>query len=340
MQGPIEGRNFREGQELAKADLHLHSNYSYDVINVPALSPRALYDRAIERGMGFFTLTDHETMRGVLALRDELDAEFGSEHPIPVMNGIEIYVKDREVGHVIHVNVLGLDPKQANQLAKRRKNLGKFLDFCRAEGLYHVYNHPFWFENGESASLETISDLVAMFPVIELNAGRISQLNWRTVELAREHGRNLVAASDSHTGRIGRAYTMAPGRTPEQFLGNITDGNSVVVPRNTSLKEFISEVQDTIDLVFGLQHAFPIKRTFLRQHPKLRVLAKVALGSERVMQPGKLQAMVRRSLALIAYAPASHFILEQKRMNQRLEKALAEAGLADSPLTEEARLAH
>ena len=36
-----------------KADLHLHSNFSYDVLNLPQLSPRALYDKAVRKGMGF-----------------------------------------------------------------------------------------------------------------------------------------------------------------------------------------------------------------------------------------------------------------------------------------------
>ena len=52
-----------------KADLHVHSSFSHDVPSIPEFSPRALYDRAVERGMGFFTLTDHDTMEGIEDLR-------------------------------------------------------------------------------------------------------------------------------------------------------------------------------------------------------------------------------------------------------------------------------
>jgi predicted metal-dependent phosphoesterase TrpH len=77
MRAPIDGSEY--GPELAgkKADLHLHSNVSHDVLNLPELSPRALYDKAVAGGMGFFTLTDHGTMRGVEKLRKELDVEYG-----------------------------------------------------------------------------------------------------------------------------------------------------------------------------------------------------------------------------------------------------------------------
>lgn len=331
---PLEGRSFVPGIPHLRADLHLHSNFSYDVLNVPALSPRALYERAIERGMGLFTLTDHETLRGILALQAELAREFGEEPPIPTVTGIEIYVKDPRIGHVIHVNVLGLDQKQANELARRRRDLDRFLAFCREERLYHAYNHPFWFEPGETASLETISALVARFPVVELNAGRILPLNHRTIALARTHGRSLVACSDSHTGRVARAYTSAPGPDPATFLANVTEGNSVVVPRCTTLQDFIDEVHATIDLVFSLQHAFPLKRTFLRKHPRLRRIARLALENERIMGSRPLQEMARRTLGLVAYAPASAFIWEQRRMHRNLEEletaALAGAALAEA----------
>lgn len=327
---PLPGRAFVPGIPHVRADLHLHSSFSYDVINHPALAPRALYERARERGMGLFTLTDHETMRGILSLQSELREEFGDTPPIPAVTGIEIYVRDPRVGHVIHVNVLGLDQKQANALAKRRRDLDAFLSFCEREHLYHAYNHPFWFEPGERATLETISELVERFPVVELNAGRILPLNHRTIALAEQHGKSLVACSDSHTGRVGRAYTTAPGRTAEEFLANVTSGNSIVVPRCTSLGDFLDEVHGTLDLVFSLQQALPIKRTFLRKYPRLRRVAQLALESDRVMKSGLLQQIARRALGIIAYAPASAFIWEQRQMHKRLEEL--EAALADPGL--------
>ncbi|MCA9728368.1 MAG: PHP-associated domain-containing protein [Candidatus Eisenbacteria bacterium] len=318
---PIAGPRYQPGRPLHRADLHLHSSYSYDVLDLPALRPRALYERARLAGMGYFTLTDHETIRGVLALRQELRQELGSELPIPVINGVEIKINDPRVGHIVHVNVLGLEPPQLGDLARRRRNLDRFLGYCRAQRLYHAYNHPFWFEAGQRADVATVARLIEEFPVVELNAGRIPQLNHRTAELARRADAQLVAASDSHTGRVGRAYTLAPGNTPEEFLGNVIAGNSIVVPKNTSLNEFCSEVQDVLDLIFSSGAAFRIKRTFLRRNRIARSLVRATLGSDRIMRRGLAQRTVRGLLELLSYPAATLFILQQRRMDLRLAES-------------------
>jgi hypothetical protein len=316
--GVVSGPAYRQGLVYKKADLHLHSSYSYDVLNLPELSPRALYDKAVAEGMGFFTLTDHETMLGIAALEKELEAEFGDRPPIPLITGIEMKIRDPKIGHTVHVNVLGLDQRQMLALARRRKSLDLFLEFCAAEDLYHAYNHPFWFERGERAELSTIRGLIARFPIVEMNAGRIPQLNGRTLHLARVLERQVVATSDSHTGRVGKAYTMAPGETPGEFLRNIRNGVSQAVPHSASIREFIREVGETIDLVFVRQNAFRPKPTFLRQLPLARWIAHTTLGSDRIMRPRLLKQAACAAMQVLAYAPAFAFILQQIRMHVRL----------------------
>lgn len=316
--GTVNGPAYRQGLSYKKADLHLHSSYSYDVLNLPELSPRALYEKAVAMGMGFFTLTDHETMLGIAALKKELAAEYGDAPPIPVITGIEIKVRDPKIGHTVHVNVLGLDERQMLALARRRKSLDRFLEFCREEDLYHSYNHPFWFERGERAELSTIKSLIERFPIVEMNAGRIPQLNGRTLHLARKLGKQVIATSDSHTGQVGKAYSMAPGDTPEEFLRNIRDGVSQAVPHNVTIREFIREVGETIDLVFVRQTAFRPKPTFLRQLPLARWIAHTTLGSERIMKPSALKRFACAAMQVMAYAPALAFVLQQLRMHARL----------------------
>ena len=321
--GPIYGSGYQEDLEYRKADLHLHSHYSYDVLNLAELSPRALYDKAVAKGMGFFTLTDHETLKGIDALRRELEAEYGDRYPIPLISGIEMKVKDPLIGHTVHINVLGLTWKQMGQLARRRRSMDGFLEYCREEDLYHAYNHPFWFERGERGALSTISALIERFPIVELNAGRIPQLNGRTLLLAQRFGKQVIATSDSHTGGVARAYTMAPGRTPEEFLRNVRAGVSVAVPHNVSMREFMREIRETMDLVFLSQSAFRPKRTFLKQQPIARTIARVALGSEFLMRPRPLKIGVKAALEVVALGPAYAFILQQRRMHWSLGEAIA-----------------
>jgi predicted metal-dependent phosphoesterase TrpH len=314
----VEGSRYVPGQVLPKADLHLHSNYSYDVLNLPELSPRALYDQALAKGMGFFCLTDHDTMKGYEALDAELRAEFGDQPPIPLISGIEIKVRDPKIRHTVHINVLGLDRKQMGQLARRRRSMADFLSYCQDQGLYHAYNHPFWFERGELGDLGRISELISQFPVTELNAGRIPQLNGRTWKLAQKFGRQVVATSDSHTGRVGKAWTEAPGATPAEFLQNIQAGLGRAVPHDASFVEFMREVRDTIELVFVKQNAFTPKRTFLKQLPVARAITCAILQNETLMGPRPLKRGVQHGLEFLALTPAYAFILQQQAMHRRL----------------------
>jgi predicted metal-dependent phosphoesterase TrpH len=314
----IPGGSYDPGLRYKKADLHLHSHFSYDVLNLPAFSPRTLYDTAVRRGMGFFALTDHDTLLGYQALRKELAAEFGDEPPIPLIPGIEITVRDEKIGHTIHVNVLGLDEGQMLELARRRRDLGRFLAFCRSEDLYHIYNHAFWFKPGELGRRSVVEGLIPEFPLIEINAARIPQLNSRTLGLARKFDKQIVATSDSHTGNVGRAYTMAPGNTTAEFLSNLRKGVSIAAPAHATFSAFTREVAETIELVFLRSTPFRMKDTVLRTMPVARWIARKALQSKLFMNPSPVKPAACRALQLLAYPPACAFIYRQMRINGRL----------------------
>jgi predicted metal-dependent phosphoesterase TrpH len=321
--GAVPNAAHEPGGLLRMADLHLHSHYSHDVVNIPELSPRALYEKAVARGMGFFTLTDHDHMNGIEALRRELTAAYGSDWPIPVIPGAEITLRDPRIGHTIHVNVLGLERPQLRELGRRRRDLDRFLDFCREQDLYHAYNHPFWFEDGERGDPAVIRSLCAEFPVIELNAGRIPQLNERTLELARSLGRHVVATSDSHTGNIGRAVTLAPGDTPHEFLRNIRDGVSAALPHHTTFRAFVHELEQAIELVVGGATPLRLKHSFLRDMPRLRRVTQSALGSDRLMQNRILNWTVCSALKVLACPHAYFFVHRQVRMHRWLAEVEA-----------------
>lgn len=322
----VVGSAYDPSLSYAKADLHLHSNYSYDVLNIPDFSPRNLYQKAVRVGMGFFTLTDHDTMRGIEALRRELDEEYAGALPIPLIPGIELTVRDPRIGHTIHVNVFGLDQSQMLELARRRKFIDRFLDFCRSEDLTHVYNHPFWFQSGERGSKEAVESLVGEFPLIELNAGRIPQLNERTVALARRRGKEVIATSDSHTGFVGKAYSMAPGTTPAEFLANLRSGVSVSIPSHAGFRDFAREIIETIELVFLRTSAFKLKATLLRGMPVSQWIARTALQSDLVMSPSPIKPAACKLLQILAYPPAYAFIWRQVRMHGRMGALDAPAG--------------
>ncbi|MBD3235804.1 MAG: PHP domain-containing protein [Candidatus Eisenbacteria bacterium] len=302
-----------------RADLHVHSSYSHDVPGLPAFSPRALYDLAVERGMGLFTLTDHDTLDGFLALQRELRSVYGNHPPIPLISGVELKVCDPAVGHTIHLNVLGLTQEQMIDLMRRAHNVEAFVGYCRDRGLFHVYNHPFWFERGERANLGAVESLIERLPVIELNAGRIRELNARTEELARRYSKPVVAASDTHTGQIGKSFTVAPGKSAAEFLENVLGGQAQVFPQHIAFREFLAEISLTVDLFLqGMtrQAELPLPKGI---DPRTEFWGRM-LGRRWLFQ----RPLTRRGLGaifkLLARPPAQAFIREQHRMLLRLDE--------------------
>lgn len=72
-----------------KPDLHMHTTASDGV-----LSPRALVDFAVSRGVTIMAVTDHDTFDGADSLR-------GADTPIPVITGVELSMKDMKGLHLL-----------------------------------------------------------------------------------------------------------------------------------------------------------------------------------------------------------------------------------------------
>lgn len=83
------------------ADLHAHSTFSDGT-----LAPAALVQRAAERGVELFALTDHDEVRGLAQARAA-----AHECNLPFVAGVEISVTF--AGHTVHVVGLGIDPDNA-----------------------------------------------------------------------------------------------------------------------------------------------------------------------------------------------------------------------------------
>lgn len=45
-----------------RADLHVHTSCSFDVLPVRDLHPETLYEKALDTGMDYVTFTDHDTI--------------------------------------------------------------------------------------------------------------------------------------------------------------------------------------------------------------------------------------------------------------------------------------
>jgi predicted metal-dependent phosphoesterase TrpH len=247
-------RSTEEGAELigqgwAAADLHVHTWCSYDVVPVPYNDPLFLYEKAVRAGMKFITFTDHDTM-------DAYDQIGWTRERI--VSGVEIKILDRRhVGHTVHINVYQLGHKiflELEEIAAKSGSIELLIACIQSHRLPYIYNHPFWHEPNEKLNVGAVFEVMPLFPVLEYNMGRVNPLNQIAVYLARSAGKGLVAATDTHSGRIAEAYTLARGDSFAGFMAEIRAGRSLLVSQDLTLARLTSEVLDRLNCMFNQEH--------------------------------------------------------------------------------------
>jgi hypothetical protein len=242
-------RSQEEGRDLiasgwSAADLHVHTWCSYDVPPVAQNDPLRLYLKARRVGMRFITFTDHDTMDAY----DQIG--WTRENLVP---GVEIKVLDRQrVGHTVHINVYGLDRRIFNELEDLAAagNIERFIAALNEMRLPYSYNHPFWHEPYEKLNVRQVFDLMALFPVLEYNMGRVLPLNLIAADAARRQGKGLIGSTDTHSGCIADAFTLARGENFTSFWADVVAGHSLIVAQDLTLDRLMAEVLDRLRCLF------------------------------------------------------------------------------------------
>ena len=106
-----------------KADLHIHTSFSYDAIS----SPQEIVDFAIEKGIDCVCITDHGEIKGAIEAM-----KYGFDKNILVVPGIEI---SANAGHVIGINVKEKIPNGLSAEEAIKK--------IRKQGGIAIIPHPF-----------------------------------------------------------------------------------------------------------------------------------------------------------------------------------------------------
>ena len=119
------------GVHLLNADLHCHSRYSDGT-----LSPTELAQRAFDRGVELWALTDHDEVRGLPEA-----ARAARALGLDFVNGVEVSVSF--AGITVHIVGLGFDASDPALLAGLARTRGGRLERARqmADGLAQVGLH-------------------------------------------------------------------------------------------------------------------------------------------------------------------------------------------------------
>lgn len=224
-----------------RCDLHVHSARSGPVdvrpfarvANESYAEPEEVYETARRRGMNLFTLTDHDTIAGVLELRYRPEV-FASEEVSVALPG----------GRHLHLGVFDIDEAQHEEIARRRHDAESLLAYLAEHRLPACVNHPFSALTGrrETADLQRA---FAQLPLVETRNGMMSEaVNAHAARAARRAGLAAVGGSDAHTlASVGRAFTVVPGASDRcEFLAGLRRGYTLPAGRSGSYARLTADV--------------------------------------------------------------------------------------------------
>jgi predicted metal-dependent phosphoesterase TrpH/glycosyltransferase involved in cell wall biosynthesis len=186
-------------RQLVDADLHMHTNHSYDC----ATDPEALLDHCIEQGLGAVAITDHNEISGA-----QEAAALGK--PITVIVGEEVKTSQGEVIGLFLTEKIEKGMTMAETIA----------EIQRQDGLV-LMPHPF-------DRLHTIPDTATLLrhldeiDVFEVYNSRLlfDSFNDDALRFAAKYNLVQSAGSDAHVLQgIGTAINRIPAfEGPEEFM--------------------------------------------------------------------------------------------------------------------------
>jgi glycosyltransferase involved in cell wall biosynthesis/predicted metal-dependent phosphoesterase TrpH len=207
---------------MSRADLHCHSSASevsklgvQRELGLPecATPPEEVYALAKRRGMDFVTITDHDTIAGVLDIADRPDV-FVSE---------ELTARFRGEPQAVHVLCLGITPDDHAWLQAHAGDVETVAAYLHEHEITCALAHPFYAVEAPLTARHR-RRLAELFPIWEVrNGSRARELNLPAAIYIDTQGGIGVGGSDDHAGvDIGRTWSQTPpAGTPQEFLAHI-----------------------------------------------------------------------------------------------------------------------
>ena len=186
-----------------KADLHIHSHFSPDAIS----RPDSILSAAVERGLDYIAITDHNTAAGWGAF-----AEIAHRYPVGVIFGQEMKVyKDELVAGELLCLFLS-QPVTGHTVSE-------ILAQVRAQNGLVSIAHPFSERRHEFRAYDQIDNWRDL--AVEARNGRSyrAEDNTMAADLARRLNSPITAGSDAHTPfEVGTVYVEFSGRSDHDLL--------------------------------------------------------------------------------------------------------------------------
>lgn len=215
---------------MLHGDFHMHTYFSSDCM----VDPSDLVARCTEVGLNCIAVTDHNSLKGALAVK--------AIAPFTVITGEEVRTTEGEITALFISEEIpkGLTPLET---VKQIKSQG---------GLVSI-PHPRDPFRSSPLTRSGVEDVIPYADIVEAFNARVTlpHHNSRGRQLAKEFNLLSTAVSDAHTlPELGRSYTELPefDETPEGFKDALLQARLVERPANP-----IVHVYSTIN---KLRHKF------------------------------------------------------------------------------------
>jgi glycosyltransferase involved in cell wall biosynthesis len=233
---------------VSRCDLHIHSRYSarseewlFRRFDFPDSysDPKQLYEKLLERGMDYVTITDHDSIEGCLQIIHR-PRTFISE---------QVTTYFPHDGCKLHILVWGISEQQHSEIEQVRDNIFELQRYLQTAQIAHAVAHPLYSVNGklEARHLEQLILLFKHFEALnglrdallsdlaqtlfkQLTPEKIDRLANRH-RLAPTHAepwkKTFVGGSDDHGGQfVASAFTETPpAKSAEKFLEYVRNGD-------------------------------------------------------------------------------------------------------------------
>ena len=331
---------------MSRADLHCHSWASevsklgvQRTLGLPecATPPEEVHALAKRRGMDFVTITDHDTIAGVLEIADRPD----------VFVSVELTARFRGEPQAVHVLCLGITPGDHEWLQAHAGDVEAVAAYLAEHEITCALAHPFYAVEAPLTARHR-RRLAELFPIWEVrNGSRARELNLPAAIYIDTHGGTGIGGSDDHAGiDIGRTWSETPpAATPEEFLAHVRAGRVGAFGDQGSAAKWAHAAMALAVRALGRgdDGAPPDPAAVLRMIERVMVEGDARLGPDGAdLGPGDARAVLRAWLeavgldaderGLIAYLQSdgfSHSALERRarRCHERkLAAAVAQVG--------------
>jgi glycosyltransferase involved in cell wall biosynthesis/predicted metal-dependent phosphoesterase TrpH len=208
-----------------RVDMHCHSTASQvsklgvqRALGLPecATPPEEVYALAKRRGMDFVTITDHDTIDGVLEIAGRPDV-FVSE---------ELTVHFRGEPQAVHVLCYGITGEDHEWLQAHSGDVELCAAYLYEREIACALAHPYY-NVGAPLTARHRRRLAELFGIWETrNGARARELNRPAATYVATRDSIGIGGSDDHAGvDIGRTFTAAPAATtPAEFLAHMRAG--------------------------------------------------------------------------------------------------------------------